>query len=375
LRCRSVPKCCRAGVARTGEPRLVEPPRPSPPPPFVGQRRVIDYLKRVGSGGLAPAYLFHGQRGVGKRTFATILAMTLHCERPVSFPTGYCGTCGPCRRAIAGSSGDTIVISDEFIREADRLAGKSIERKTDVMGIETSRRIIQLMQLHSYEGGRLICIVPDFDFVTNDTVYNALLKELEEPNPGRLFLLTAERPDRVLPTIRSRTTSLRFDALSEDEIAAQLTSHYHVPSARARMFARRAQGSLGDALAELDGEDVDLRGAARAWALACVRAPRAIPQAPQLAKESARDDIVEVLRCARLAMRDALMVALGSGAQVLDRESAEDYETTVAALGPQAPARLIGALGAVNEASRIADETNIPPANVLGWLQVQLRSV
>jgi len=362
-------------VARTKEPALLEPARPQRPPPFIGQRQVLDYFRRVGPENLAPAYLLHGQRGVGKRTFANALAMRLHCERPTSFPIGYCGTCGACRRAIAGSSGDTIVISDEFIREADRLAGKSVERKTDVMGIETSRRIIALMQMHSYEGGRLICIVPDFDFVTNDTVYNALLKELEEPNPGRLFLLTAERPDRVLPTIRSRTTSLQFGALSEDEIAIQLQSHYEVPKERARILARRAQGSLSDALAELNDEAGDLRAAARTWALACLSNPRKIPQTPQLSKENAREDIVEVLRDARLAVRDALMFALKTENQVLDRESVNEYKTTVAAIGAEAPAKLMAALAAVNEASRIADETNIPPANVLGWLQVQLRSV
>ncbi len=223
-------------MARTKQPEQVEPPKPRVLHPFVGQQHVLEYFRRLGPTDLSHAYLLHGQRGVGKRTFATMLAMTLHCERPSSFPTGYCGTCGACRRAIAGSSGDTIVISEEFIREADRLAGKSIERKTDVMGIETSRRIIQLMQMHSYEGGRLVCIVPDFDFVTNDAVYNALLKELEEPNPGRLFLLTAERPDRVLPTIRSRTTSLRFGPLSEAEIATQLQSYYGVPKARAELL-------------------------------------------------------------------------------------------------------------------------------------------
>ena len=362
-------------MARTKEPAVLEPPRPQPPAPFVGQREVLEYFRRVGPENLAPAYLLHGQRGVGKRTFASALAMTLHCERPAGFPIGYCGTCGACRRAIAGSSGDTIVISDEFIREADRLAGKSVERKTDVMGIETSRRIIQLMQMHSYEGGRLICIVPDFDFVTNDSVYNALLKELEEPNPGRVFLLTAERPDRVLPTIRSRTTSLRFGPLSEDEIAGQLHSHYKVPKERARILARRAQGSLGDALVELNDEASDLRAAARSWALACLSNPHKIPQTPQLSKENAREDIVEVLRDARLAVRDALMFALKSENQVLDREAVDEYRQAAAALGSEAPAKLVGALGAINEAARIADETNIPPANVLGWLQVQLRSV
>ena len=362
-------------MARTKQPELVEPPKPSVLHPFVGQRHVLEYFRRLGPTDLAHAYLLHGQRGVGKRTFARMLAMTLHCERPASFPIGYCGTCGACRRAKAGSSGDTIVISQEFIREADRLAGKSIERKTDVMGIETARRIIQLMQMHSYEGGRLVCIVPDFDFVTNDLVYNALLKELEEPNPGRLFLLTAERPDRVLPTIRSRTTSLRFGPLSEAEIATQLQSYYGVPKARAELLGRRAQGSLGDAIAELDEDGGDLRSDARAWALACVSKPRQISSTPQLDKDTARDDIVEVLRDARLAIRDALMVALGTPDHVLDSEAIEEYRKAAAALGPQAPSRLTAALGSINEAARIADETNIPPANVLGWLQVQLRSV
>lgn len=351
-----------------------QPPKTQLLAPFVGQREVLDYFRRVGPENLSHSYLLHGPRGVGKRTFATMLAMTLHCERPRSFPIGYCGGCGSCRRQLAGSSGDTIIISEEFIREADRLAGKSIDRKTDVMGIETSRRIIQLMHLRSYEGGRLICIIPNFDFVTRDEVYNALLKELEEPNPGKLFILTAERPDRVLLTVRSRSTMLRFGPLNENEIAGQLEAHYSVPAARAHLLARRAQGSLGDALAELDDEGSGLRDEARTWALACLRQPRLIPPTPQLPKESAREDIVEVIRDARLALRDVLMVAMGMEDLVLDRESLDDYRSTSKALGEGASAKLIAALTAVNEAARIADETNIPPVNVLGWLQVQIRS-
>lgn len=362
-------------MAKTKEPQQAPPERPAPLAPFVGQPSIVEYFRRVGPDDLAQAYFFWGQRGVGKQTFAKMLAMTLHCERPSSFPLGYCGECGPCLRAIAGSSGDTIVISDEFIREADRLAGKSVERKTDVMGIETARRIISLMEMHSYEGGRMVCIVPNFDFVTNDLVYNALLKELEEPNPGKLFLLTAERPDRVLPTIRSRTTSLRFDALAEADIAKALVEHHDVPAERAKLLARRAQGSLGDALAALEGEGLSLYESSRDWALACIGAPKRIPQTPPLSRENARAEIIEVLRGARLAVRDALTLALGSQDRLLDAEAARSSLEAVERLGPDAARRLVNGLTAINEASRIADETNIPPANVLGWLQVQLRSI
>jgi hypothetical protein len=362
-------------MAKTKEAQLEQPVRPKPLPSFVGQKAVVDYFAATGPDQLAQAYLLWGQRGVGKVTFARTLAMTLHCEQPRSFPLGYCGVCGACQREFAGSSGDTIVISDEFIREADRLAGKSIERKTDVMGIETARRIISLMQMRSYEGGRMICIVPNFDFVTNDAVYNALLKELEEPNPGKLFLLTAERPDRVLPTIRSRTTSLRFEALSEKEIAKALIREHQVDAEQAQLFAKRAQGSLGDAFDLLEEEGRSLYEAARDWTLTCLELPERVPPAPELSRENARAEIIEVLRAARLAVRDALVLALGTKEQILDAEATGRYVSIVRSLGADAAKRLIVALTAVNEAARIADETNIPPANVLGWLQVQLRSV
>jgi len=366
------PKKVEAALVVGTEPQeVVEAPKP-----LVGQRAVVEYFKRLGPDNLAHAYLFHGPRGVGKKTFARTLALRLHCERPASFPLGFCGHCGACRRGIAGTSADSIVVDDEFVRSADALAGKQ-ERKTSDIGIEASRRMIALMQLKSYEGGRLIAIVPDFDRVTGVEAYNAILKQLEEPDPGKLFLITSEHPNAILETIRSRAVMLRFEPLAEDEIATTLTSQYGQTRERAEAIARRAQGSLGDALDELDGEAASLRQSAREWLLACLRSPEKLPPMPAFDgddRETARWQLDEVLRQARLTARDLLVTALGGKRLVFDTSASADYQKALDALGPAAVQRVSGAFDAIDEAARIAG-TNVAPGTTLGWLQVQLRSL
>ncbi|MDQ2817382.1 MAG: hypothetical protein M3T49_04115 [Candidatus Eremiobacteraeota bacterium] len=347
---------------------------PQQPARFIGQQRIIDYFARVGAAGLGHAYLFYGPRGVGKRTFASVLALTLHCERPRSFPVGYCGLCGACKRGIAGSSGDTIVVDPAFIRLADEEAGS--DRKTDTLGINTSRKILRLMELHSYEGGRLVCIVPDFDRVTpnRDEPYNALLKELEEPRPGKLFLLTAERPELVLATIRSRTMLIRFEPLHEQEIAAALLERGGQTPARAALLARRAQGSLGEALADAHASGTASREASRRWALGCVSRPKALPDGLNLGKDDPKGVLDEIIRQARLALRDCLAYAVAGESAVLDLEGVDDCKTACASLGQAAAAKTVQGLTAIDEASRIAT-TNVPPATLFAWLQMELRSL
>ncbi len=348
------------------------PPRPQPPPPFVGQQHVVDYFRCVGSHALSHAYLFYGPRGVGKRTFAKLLGLTLHCERPTSFPIGYCGECAACHRGIAGSSGDTILVDQAFIRRADEVAGKA-ERKTDALGIETSRLMIRMMEMRSYEGGRLICVVPDFDRATGDHPYNALLKELEEPDPGKLFLLTAERPELVLPTIRSRTFGIRFASLREEDIGEQLARHYGENPQKAAVLARRAQGSLGDALAERADEQAALRQQVRRWVFACISQPAVLPPMPALGRDDPRSALDEVLRQTRLTLRDLMACAACGSQSVLDLEVQREYKKICGLLGESAAAKTVKALGAADEAVRIA-ATNVPPPTILGWLQIQLRS-
>lgn len=339
------------------------------PPPFVGQRHVVEYFAAVGPDRLAHAYLLHGPRGTGKRTFARMLAWTLNCERPTSFPLGFCGTCGPCIRGIHGTSGDILEIDVAFIKATDKT-----ERKTDDIGIDQVRAIVERMQFKSYEGGRPVCIIPSFDDVTRPEVPNALLKQIEEPGPRKLFILTVEREDSVLATIRSRCVLVRFDRLSEADIARQLTAYYGVPGEQAVTFARRSLGSLGDAISERDGEASDIREAARAWVLACMSRPEHLPPMIELGKDAPRDVLDETLRQARITVRDLMVRSVAGDDAVFDLAQRGRYGQTQTAMGPAATARAAEALGYINEAIRMAD-TNTAPSTVYGWLQVQLRTM
>lgn len=340
------------------------------PPPFVGQQHVIDYFARLGPQRLGQAYLLHGPRGTGKRTFARMLAWTLNCEHPTSFPLGYCGVCGPCVRGLSGSSGDILEIDVDFIQ-----ATATTERKTDKLGMDQVRAIIERMQLKSYEGGRPICIVPGFDAITTEFVPNVLLKQIEEPGPQKLFMLTVEREDAVLPTIRSRCTSIRFDRLTESDITRQLTAYYGVAHELAATLARRSLGSLGDALAERDGATSDVREAARAWVLDCLTRPDRLPQMVDFGKEAPREVLDETLRQARITARDVMLRSISGDESLFDIAHDERYAQAQRALGSTAAQRSAKALGCIDEAILMAHDTHAAPATIYGWLQVQLRSL
>jgi hypothetical protein len=340
------------------------------PPPFVGQRHVVEYFARLGPERLSQAYLLHGPRGTGKLTFARMLAWTLNCERPTSFPLGFCGVCGPCVRGLNGSSGDILEIDVEFIQ-----ATASTERKTDKLGMDQVRAIIERMQLKSFEGGRPICIIPGFDTITTEFVPNVLLKQIEEPGPQKLFLLTVEREDAVLPTIRSRCTSIRFDRLTESDITRQLTAYYGIADEQATTFARRSLGSLGDALAEREGATSDIREAARSWVLACLTRPDRLPEMVDFGKDAPREVLDETLRQARITARDVMVRSISGDDALFDIAQRERYARAQSAMGESATVRTAKALGFIDEAILMAHDTYAAPATIYGWLQVQLRSL
>ena len=164
--------------------------------------------RAIASGRISHAYLLSGPEGVGKRRFADALARTLLCARSGEGggdpdAVGECGVCAACALPLA---------SHPSFRVLEALAAGSIE-------IASVRETIAALSLRT--DGRRAVVIDGADAL-GDAAAAALLKTLEEPPPGIVFLLVTSRPAHLLETIHSRTQRLPFAPLDEVSFAAAL---------------------------------------------------------------------------------------------------------------------------------------------------------
>ncbi|AEV15057.1 DNA polymerase III holoenzyme tau subunit [Thermus sp. CCB_US3_UF1] len=202
----------------------------------VGQEHVKEPLLRaIGEGRLAQAYLFSGPRGVGKTTTARLLAMAVGCqgeEKP-------CGACPHCQAVQKGTHPDVV--------EIDAASNNSVE---DV------RELRERILLAPLSAPRKVFILDEAHMLSK-SAFNALLKTLEEPPAHVLFIFATTEPERMPPTILSRTQHYRFRRLTESEIAAKLRRILEGLGREAEeealfLLARLADGAMRDAESLLD---------------------------------------------------------------------------------------------------------------------------
>jgi DNA polymerase III subunit delta' len=153
------------------------------------------------------ALLFVGPEGVGKRTFARMLAKSLLCEESLEEDLDPCGTCPGCVQVEAGTHPDLL----EAARPAER----------SELPIQVIRDLCAQFGLKPARGMRKVAIVDDVDDM-NDEAANAFLKTLEEPPPGAVLILVGTSAELQLETVISRCQVVRFDALAEPELAELL---------------------------------------------------------------------------------------------------------------------------------------------------------
>jgi len=180
---------------------------------------------------LPHALLVHGVRGVGKLALAERISQLLLCEaaEPARRP---CGQCDGCRWYLAGNHPDFRRLEPEAIaKEAALPEGEEGGEGTEAparrgkpsldIRIEQVRALADFLNLGSHRGGLRIALIHPAEEMNPPTA-NSLLKALEEPPAGAVFILVSHRPARLLPTIRSRCISVPVPIPSHEAALAWL---------------------------------------------------------------------------------------------------------------------------------------------------------
>ena len=154
------------------------------------------------------ALLLQGRMGIGKLDFAATLAGALLCERPTA--DGHaCGQCDSCNWYAQGNHPDVRIVEPEEGGSGNEEDGAEAKptRKSQVISVDQVRELAEFLGLSSHRASVRIVLLHPAEAL-NAASANALLKMLEEPPPGVLFILVTHQPQRLLPTIRSRCNKI-----------------------------------------------------------------------------------------------------------------------------------------------------------------------
>ena len=203
----------------------------------IGQDKILALFQRsLKEGNIAHAYLFVGPRHVGKRTLALDLAQALNCD--VLEPP--CGQCRSCLRIAASKHADVISLG--------------LDSKAEI-GIDDIKELQRIANLPPYEGKYKVFIIDDAEYMSNEAT-NSLLKILEEPPSGVIWLLLVTEERRLLPTVISRCQRLELKPMPLKQTLQILTQRYKVAPDKAELLARVSHGCFGWALSAVSNEEL-----------------------------------------------------------------------------------------------------------------------
>ncbi len=212
-------------------------------------RQIAELIAAADAGRMHHGWIFAGPQGVGKAGIAFDFAKRLlvaGAGRPVP------------AAALAPNESDTAVKLIESGAHPDFMRLERLE-KDDKKGeggslarnitVDQVRGLARLLNNAPSLGTRRVILIDSADDLETGAA-NALLKSLEEPPAGAVFLLIAHAPGRLLPTIRSRCRMLRFQPLAAADMALALADALpDTQEAERQALARSADGSPGQAIA------------------------------------------------------------------------------------------------------------------------------
>jgi DNA polymerase III gamma/tau subunit len=320
-------------------------------------------------GQLGRTLLVQGPAGAGKDAFVDDLLALLFCAdpEPTSRP---CNRCRGCRDGRARTHPDLVVGSPELWRES-RSAGESI--------VAAARRWLLAAAGAPVVADRRVVLIEGADRA-NEQAQNALLKVLEEPTDRHTFVLVADEPQRLLPTIRSRSRPLRIGPVPRADLVAHLMDRMRLPADLADVLAQLSRGLVGTAVKfveqpahlewrrRVEKELLALLERGRAERFAAVRdlldeatrvaspAPAETAQedgeGPRTPASAQREAAVLVVDAWLSVTRDLLVASVGRAEHAPSREQAPELERLAEGIGPGRLGEMLALLERIHEALR-----------------------
>jgi DNA polymerase-3 subunit gamma/tau len=284
-------------------------------------------------GRLHHAYLFSGARGVGKTTTARLVAKALNCHKSEGPTATPCATmdetaCPSCREIAEGRSMDVL--------EIDAASNTGIDNVRDV--------IINSISIKPARDRYKVFIIDEVHMLSA-SAFNALLKTIEEPPPGVIFIMATTEEQKVPETISSRCQLFEFRTIATAKIAERLrliagAEGLSISDEALREIARAGDGSMRDAQSAFDqvisfaGEKISTEDVEKALGIAgadvLARVVNGIAENKPAEALAIVDDLVmrghnlrNFCRDVLGHLRDLLVVKVSGDPKLLDSSSAD----------------------------------------------------
>jgi DNA polymerase-3 subunit delta' len=238
---------------------------------LIGQPQAVELLSQaIARNRVAPAYLFAGSSGVGKRLAAESFAALLFKDA---------------RRVKQRNHPDLLWVEPTYLHQGKRLSpteaeAAGVKKKTPPqVRLEQVREITRFLSRPPLEASRSLVIIDQADTMAEPAA-NALLKTLEEPGQATLILL-APSPDALLPTLVSRCQKIPFYRLDHENMAQVLEKTGQGEILQHSEVLALAQGSPGEAIAHWQ----QLQTIPQEILLAVTRRPQSLKEVLTIARQ------------------------------------------------------------------------------------------
>ena len=308
-------------------------------------------VRTAREGKIAHAQLFMGREGVLNLPLALAYTTFLHCTNRGERDA--CGTCPACAKSLKYIHPDThfvfplsnvrgdkdvdrfradimkswrkFLLDQPFGNAADWTSSYGGEDKDAIISKDASREIISALSLKPFESPFKVMIIwlPEY---MRDPSANGILKILEEPPANTFFLLVSNNPERLLPTILSRTQQVTVPLLDDNDLDQFLATRPGMDIDKRKKITTEAEGNLHLALELMESDVEDHHEQMAGWLRVCYK--RDYPNMITLAEEFHKIDKLQqhaLLSYTLIMLRETLLAMAGASTLLRSRNGEQKF--------------------------------------------------